>query len=321
MRAAMIVLSDAGQTKMKRSVALNDMRAISELYKLIGYDVRILYREDLENVASLSDYDSLFIFYGGLINFGGKQSENAIRVIQLINEFPNKVVVFGNDVMDPINNKIREGFERITRPVIYASPDGIGGSETGAVDLEVSDEVEINQSFMIGKHLASLPDVAAKPMYDVVYGGRDRPAMRRRLQKVAQSHSLLTYSKISKSLEDTNAASLNSKYLFDNAQLRVINSLGKYSLMLEEKRKKYFTSRVFEQLFSNSIVLFDKGWPTLKEFWRSDNTFDGSVDDLLVKLDAPYNEQRVAEQHEMARNFNYDKYINQEAEALARILS
>ena len=321
MRTAMIVLSDAGQTKMKRSVALNDMRAISELYKLIGYDVRILYREDLESITSLSGYDNLFVFYGGLINFGGKQSENAIRIIQLINEFPNKVIVFGNDVMDPVNNKIREGFERINRPVIYASPDGIGGSEAGTVDMEISGEVEINQSFMIGKHLASLPDVAAKPIYDVVYGGRDRPAMRRRLQKVAQSHSLLTYSKISKSLEGTNAASLNSKYLFDNAQLRVINSLGKYSLMLEEKRKKYFTSRVFEQLFSNSIVLFDKGWPTLNEFWRSDNTFDGSVDDLMVKLDAPYNEKRVAEQHEMARNFNYDKYINQEAEALARILS
>lgn len=321
MRVAMLVLSDAGQTKMKRSVALNDMRAISELYKLIGYDVRVLYREDLESITSLSGYDSLFIFYAGLINFGGKQSENAIRTIQLINEFPNKVVIFGNDVMDPVNNKRREGFERINRPVIYASPDGIGGSKTGTVDMEVSGEVEINQSFMIGKKLASLPDVATKPMYDVVYGGRDRPAMRRRLQKIAQSHSLITYSKINKSMEDTNAKTLNSKYMFDNAQLRVLNSLGKYSLMLKEKRKKYFTSRVFEQLFSNSIVLFDKGWPTLNEFWRPYNAFDGSVDDLMVKLDVPYSEERVAKQHEMARNFNYDKYINQEAEELARILS
>ena len=317
----MIVLSDVGQPRKKLSVPLNDMHAISEIYKLAGSQAHILYREDLEDKSTLNDYDNLFVFYAGLINFGGIQSKASLKVIRLVNDFKGPVVVFDNDVLDPVNNKKREGFERITRPVVYASPDGIGGAEKGTIDLDVSSELEINQSFVIGKKLSKMSDVITEPQYEVVYGGRNRPAMKRRLCEIAKKHSLIAYSGIIDALKETNAKLLSSRYNFNNAQLRVVNSFGKYSLMMKEKNKNYFTSRVFEQLFSNSIVLFDKQWKTYECFWRDFNTFDGSVEDLSRRLDAEYDAGLVAEQHEFARSFDYDAYIENEAKELAKVIS
>lgn len=317
----MISLSDVGQPRKRLSVPLNDMHAISEIYKLAGSRTHILFREDLETKSSLNDYDNLFVFYAGLVNFGGIQSKASLKVIRLVNDFNGPVVVFNNDVLDPVNNKKRAGFERITRPVVYASPDGIGGAEKGTTDVDVSGELEINQSFVIGKRLSKMSGVVTKPQYDVVYGGRNRPAMRRRLCEIAKKHSLLAYSNVIEALKETNAKLLRSGYNFSNAELRVVNSLGKYSLMLKENRKNYFTSRVFEQLFSNSIVLFDKQWKTYECFWRDFNTFDGSVEDLSRKLDVEYDASLVAEQHEFARSFDYDAYIESEAKELAKVIS
>lgn len=316
----MIVLSDTGQPRKKLSVPLNDMHAISEIYKLAGSETHILFREDLEDKSSLNDYDNLFVFYAGLINFGGIQSDASLTVIRLVNDFNGPVIVFDNDVLDPVNNKNRAGFERITRPVVYASPDGIGGAEKGTIDLDVSSELEINQSFVIGKKLSKMSDVVTKPQYEVVYGGRNRPAMKRRLCEITKKHSLIAYSGIIYSLKETNAKLLSSKYNFNNAQLRVVNSLGKYSLMLKEKNKNYFTSRVFEQLFSNSIVLFDKQWKTYECFWRDFNTFNGTTEDLSRRLDTEYDASLVAEQHDFARSFDYDAYIESEAKELAKVI-
>lgn len=316
----MIVLSDTGQPRKKLSVPLNDMHAISEIYKLAGSETHILFREDLEDKSSLNDYDNLFVFYAGLINFGGIQSDASLTVIRLVNDFNGPVIVFDNDVLDPVNNKNRAGFERITRPVVYASPDGIGGAEKETIDLDVSSELEINQSFVIGKKLSKMSDVVTKPQYEVVYGGRNRPAMKRRLCEITEKHSLIAYSGIIDSLKETNAKLLSSKYNFNNAQLRVVNSLGKYSLMLKENKKNYFTSRVFEQLFSNSIVLFDKQWKTYECFWRDFNTFNGTTEDLSRRLDTKYDASLVAEQHDFARSFDYDAYIESEAKELAKVI-
>ena len=320
MKTAMIVLSDSGQPKGKPSVPLNDMRAISQIYKTAGFDCQILYREDLENLYDLNEFDNLFVFYGGLINFGGQQSKNALKTIELINSFQRPVVIFANDVLDPVNNKIRDGFERIERPVIYASPDGVGGAEKGTIDLNVSDEIEINQSFAIGKNLSKLQDVSMFPQVDVVYGGRDRPAMRKRLKEISSHHTMMIYSNIAKSMKDTHAKIFKSKAKFDNAQLRVINSFGRYSLMLYEKKKSYFTSRVFEQLFSNSIVLFDKRFKELSCFWNDDNTFS-NLEELQELINQKWTVDRVQEQHAMARNFDYDAQIEKEASELKRLLS
>lgn len=320
MKTAMIVLSDSGQPKNKNSVSLNDMRAISQIYKVAGFDCQILYREDLESLSDLNNFDNLFVFYGGLINFGGQQSKYALKAIELINDFKRSVVIFANDVLDPVNNKIRDGFERIERPVIYASPDGVGGSEKGTIDLNVSDEIELNQSFVIGKALSKLQDVSIIPQVDIVYGGRDRPAMRKRLQEISDHHSMLVYSNIVKSMKDTHAKILKAKVKFDNAQLRVINSFGRYSLMLYEKKKSYFTSRVFEQLFSNSIVLFDKKFKELSYFWNDDNAFS-SLEELQELINQKWTIDRVQKQHEMARNFDYDAQIEKEASKLKQLLN
>lgn len=320
MKTAMIVLSDTGQPKGKPSVPLNDTRAIFQIYKTAGFDCKILYREDLENLSDLNDFDSLFVFYGDLINFGGKQSKNALKAIELINNFKHSVVIFDNDVLNPVNNKIRDGFERIERPVIYASPDGVGGAEKGAIDLNVSDEIEINQSFVIGKNLSKLQDVSMLPQVDVVYGGRDRPAMRKRLREISKNHTMMVYSHIAKSMKDTHAKIFKSKANFNNAQLRVINSFGRYSLMLYEKKKNYFTSRVFEQLFSNSIVLFDKQFKELSYFWNDDNTFS-SLEELQELINQKWTIDRVQKQHEMAKSFDYDAQIKKEASELKRLLS
>lgn len=316
----MIVLSDSGQPKNKSSVSLNDMRAISTIYKAAGFECQILYREDLESLSDLNDFDNLFVFYGGLINFGGQQSKYALKAIELINNFERSVVIFANDVLDPVNNKIRDGFERIERPVIYASPDGVGGSEKGTIDLNVFDEIELNQSFAIGKALSKLQDVSIIPQVDIVYGGRDRPAMRKQLRKISDHHSMLVYSNIVKSMKDTHAKILKAKVKFDNAQLRVINSFGRYSLMLYEKKKSYFTSRVFEQLFSNSIVLFDKRFKELSYFWTDDNAFS-SLEELQGLINQKWTIDRVQKQHKMARNFDYDAQIEKEASELKRLLS
>lgn len=319
MKTAMIVLSDSGQPKNKPSVSLNDMRAILQIYKVANFDCQILYREDIESLYSLNDFDNLFVFYGGLINYGGQQSKYALKTIELINNFDRSVVIFANDVLDPVNNKIRDGFKRIERPVIYASPNGAGGAEKGAIDLNVSDEIEINQSFAIGKALSELQDVSIYPQVDVVYGGRDRPAMKKRLREISHSYSMLVYSNITNSMKDTRAKIFKSKVKFNNAQLRVINSFGRYSLMLYEKNKNYFTSRVFEQLFSNSIVLFDKQFKELSCFWTDDNTFS-SLEELQELINQKWTVDRVKAQHEMARSFDFDGYIRKEADELQKII-
>src|SRR5699024_11393560 len=79
--------------------------------------------------------------------------------------------------------------------------------------------------------------------------------------------------------------------------------------------------RSFEQLFSNSIVLFDKQWKTYECFWRDFNTFDGSVEDLSRMLDVEYDASLVAEQHEFARSFDYDAYIERSEEHTSELQS
>ena len=186
--------------------------------------------------------------------------------------------------------------------------------------MNVSDEIEINQSFVIGKNLSKLQDVSMFPQFDVVYGGRDRPAMIKRLKEISNHHTMMIYSGIAKSMNDTHTKIFKSKVNFNNAQLRVINSFGRYSLMLYEKKKNYFTSRVFEQLFSNSIVLFDKRFKELSCFWNDDNTFS-SLEELQELINQKWTVDRVQEQHAMARNFDYDAQIEKEASELKRLLS
>ena len=237
-RVAMTLLSDSGLQRNKRKVALNDIEAIAELYKINGYTPEILYTDDLKAKSDLNEYDTLFIFYGPVVLFGGKQSPYLRHVIELVNSFKKSVVFFANDVLDKVTNDDRAGFVSIDRPIYYASPSGSGQTDTKKFDLLGS--LEINQSFMIGKRLAELPQVEQQPEFKVIYGGRNRPAMVKRLNALSKRFSFLAYSKIAQALPKATEFKMDT--LLNNAELRVLNSFGEYSLMLHEKKKEYFAS-------------------------------------------------------------------------------
>lgn len=317
-RVAMTLLSDSGLQRNKRKVALNDIEAIAELYKINGYTPEILYTDDLKAKSDLNEYDTLFIFYGGVILFGGKQSPYLVHLIEMINSFKRNVVIFANDVMDKVvNRNDKPGFVSINRPVYYASPTGSGGSDSETSDFEILADLEINQSFIIGKRLAELPPVEQQPEFKIIYGGRNRPAMVKRLNALSKRFSFLAYSKIAQALPKATEFKMDT--LLNNAELRVLNSFGEYSLMLHEKKKEYFTTRVFEQLLSNSLVMFDRDWEVYMPFWNEWNTF-GSMDELIEKIDQPYSKVRLQEQHEMVRSFDFDREIEKQAKALKEVI-
>lgn len=315
-KVGMVVLSDTGLFREKNSVVLNDLISLKKIIESNqSMECSIFFRDEIE--AALR-FDALFIFFGGLINFGGKQTENAAAVINLANKFNGPVIFFGNDVLGKYDNRERDNFVRFERPVYFANPSG--GSTLGieTKDLDVAGVIELNQSFMIGKGLAQQENIPTKPRYDVVYGTRARPALLKRLQYLADHSKMLTFGNINKKIKNT--VKLNSKMIFSNSEMRVINSFGKCTLMLYETHKEYFTSRVFEQLASNSLCLFDKNWKVYQMFWNEGNTFDGSMDDCLRLIHAPYSEEKVRQQHKALRSFDFDSYIDQECKNVESIL-
>lgn len=315
-KVGMVVLSDTGLRKDLNTVIWNDL---VNLQKIIEFDgklqCRIYFRDEVDKALNA---DILFILYGGLISFGGVQAKNAASVISLANRFNGPVIFFGNDVLSRYDNRQRDGFVRFERPVYFANPSGGATLNVEAKGLEVAGMFELNEAFMIGKKLAQMPNVDAKPKYDVVYGTRYRPPLMKRLNYLSKHCKMLTFGNINKKIKNTEK--LKVKMTFNNAEMRVINSLGKYSLMLHEVHKDYFTNRIFEQLASNSIVLFDRDWSTYKMFWKDDNVFDGSMKDCLRLIKQPYSKERVQRQHEMLRAFDFDSYIEKECRSVESVL-
>lgn len=311
---ALVVLSDTGMIPDQISIPRNDLIAIKSIIEHTGELTAELYnRDELDNAR---DARMLFVHFGGVVNFGGVQSKSVVDVIELINSFDGKVVIFSNDVMGGLDNEERIGFIRIERPVYYADPSGKPDlSKTKG--LEIISSFEINQSFAIGKWLSQQMQLMVEPVYDAIYGGRARPKMKKRIQAVADNVELVTYSGISK--EITGARVLYTDRLFNNNELRSINSLGRYSFMFHEPLKEYYTSRLFEQLFSTSIVLFDRDYRVLSDFWTDDNTFSGTSE-LVKKVQEPYSKERVHKQHAMAMSFDYDKYIHRQCAELVAVL-
>lgn len=314
-KVGLISYSDSGLVKNKPSVVFNDLKAISEILEFNGnIRAQIIYRDELNQASSC---DALFVHCGTIVNFGGKQSQTVIDAINLINTFNGPVVMFSNDVIDGINNKERAGFLRVERPVYYSDPGIRINGQKLVHDIQIIDSLEINQSFAIGKALSQLDFLELEPKYDISYGGRDRPKLIKMLQKVADSSRMLAYWNVSKKLKG--CAVLFTSRNFDNDELRVVNSLGKYLIMPFEPNKEYFTSRVFEQLFSNGIVLFDKKYKAYQQFWNDTNTYN-STDELLKLIKMPYSKDRVQRQHEMARNFDFDSYIHAECSEFERMI-
>ena len=313
----MVVLSDTGLRKELNTVIWNDLVSLKKIIEFNNsLECHIYFREEIEN--ALND-DILFVLFGGLINFGGMQTTNTVNVITLANKFDGPVVFFGNDVLGKYDNRERENFVRFERPIYFANPSGGKTLDVETKGLDVAGTFELNEAFMIGKELAKKDDVSTFPRYDLVYGTRARPSLMKRLNYLADHCNMLTFGNLNKKMK--NSVKFNVKMIFNNDEMRVINSFGKYSIMLHEKHKNYFTNRIFEQLASNSIVLFDCSWETYKMFWTDDNVFDGSMDDCLRLINEPYSDDRVQRQHKMFRSFDFDSYIEQECKNVEKLLT
>lgn len=316
MDVAMIAVSDGGIAIDKNSVQYNDMRALQKEFVEAGYSCEIIFREEISR--ALKAKKAIFAHVGTIVNFGGEQQDNLVNALTVINNFKGPVIAFTNDLIDGIKNSDRLGFVRIDRPVYYSDPAGIGNAENITKGLEIIGGITLNQSWEIGKQLSQLPELKLVPKYDYIYGGKNRPKIAKYLKEVVkQNDNGVLYGKINQDV--VSKYSFTQKYCFSNKDIRIVNSLGKYSFMFYEKNKRYFTSRVFEQLFSNSIVLFDTKFKELECFWTSDNTFT-TVDDLIERLKEPWSWERVHKQHEMAKNFDYDSHIQEEANELQKII-
>ena len=313
----MIAVSDGSIRQGKNSVQYNDMRAIQQELVAAGYSAEILFRNEIGKAVKAKK--ALFAHIGTIVNFGGIQQDALKNSLNAINQFDGPVITFTNDVIDGIKNNDRSGFVTIDRPVYYSDPGGINNAEKLTKNLDIISGITLNQSWVIGKKLSERPLLKKEPIYDYIYGGRNRPKIVRYLKKVVKQNSNgLVYGKI---CQDVSAKyNFSQKFCFTNDDVTTIDSLGKYSFMFYEKNKNYFTSRVFEQLFSNSIVLFDTEFKELKDFWRDDNTFS-TPEELQQRISEPWSWERVKKQHEMAKAFDFDSHIQEEARALKKIIN
>lgn len=312
----MIAVSDGGIAIGKNSVQYNDMRALQQEFVKAGYSAEILFKNEYSK--ALKAKKAIFAHIGTIVNFGGIQQDTLKEALNVINQFDGPVIAFTNDVIDGIKNQDRAGFVKIERPVYYADPGGFDNSKKLTKDLQICGGLSLNQSWVIGKNLAKLKDVKTAPKYQYIYGGRNRPKIVKYLKKLTSVDDTgLLYGEINQDVKSK--FSFSQKFCFTNRDVRTIDSLGKYSFMFSEKNKNYYTSRVFEQLLSNSIVLFDTEFKELKEFWTDNNTFSNQ-DELIDRINEPWSWERVKAQHEMVRNFNFDKRINKEAQELVKII-
>ena len=316
MDIALIAVSDGGIAVGKNSVQYNDMRALEQEFVKAGYSAEILFRNEISK--ALKAKKAIFAHIGTIVNFGGIQQDNLVDCINTINQFNGPVIAFTNDVIDGIKNQDRPGFVKIERPVYYSDPAGITNAEKLTKDLRIAGDITLNQSWIIGYELSKLNDSGLEPRYNYIYGGRNRPKIVKYLKNlVSKDDNGLLYGKISDDVQSK--YSFRQKFCFTNRDVMTIDSLGKYSFMFEEKNKTYFTSRVFEQLFSNSIVLFDKKFKELSYFWTDDNTFT-TEDELIERVKQPWSLERVKKQHEIAKSFPFKEKINQEVKAIQEII-
>ena len=172
--------------------------------------------------------------------------------------------------------------------------------------FEIIQDFVIDNAFEIGRTLLDHKFPVTKPQYDLVEGGSARTAYIKQLKKIASMFdgSILLYDKIADKVDGV--TKLKKKRTFRNYELSIVDSFGKYSLMMYEAKKDYFYPRVFEQMFSNSIVLFDKRLKQYQCFMDETNTYD-SLEELIDMLKQPYDFERVKKQHQKLLDFDFDE--------------
>lgn len=301
---AFIVISDAGLRKGRHLVVQNDLWSIGETMKRnAGLTYKIYYRDEMD-IETINKSKVLIAGNAGIVNFGGVQSENVKNSLEVINKFDGPVIFFNCDVKGGFKNDKRDNFVKIERPIYYADPKGV--HDPSKSQFEIIEDFVIDNAFEIGRTLLDHEFPATKPQYDLVEGGSARTAYIKQLKKIVQMFdgSVLLYDKIAEKVDDV--IKMKKKRTFRNYELSIVDSFGKYSLMMYEAKKDYFYPRVFEQMFSNSIVLFDKRLKQYKCFMDDTNSY-GSLEELVEMLKQPYSEQRVEEQHQKLLDFDFDE--------------
>lgn len=301
---AFIVISDAGLRKGRHLVVQNDLWSIGETMKRnTGLTYKIYYRDEMD-IETINKSKVLIAGNAGIVNFGGVQSENVKNSLEVINKFDGPVIFFNCDVKGGFKNDKRDNFVKIERPIYYADPKGV--HDPSKSQFEIIEDFVIDNAFEIGRTLLDHEFPVTKPQYDLVEGGSARTAYIKQLKKIVQMFdgSVLLYDKIAEKVDDV--IKMKKKRTFRNYELSIVDSFGKYSLMMYEAKKDYFYPRVFEQMFSNSIVLFDKRLKQYECFMDDTNSY-GSLEELVEMLKQPYSEQRVEEQHQKLLDFDFDE--------------
>ena len=301
---AFIVISDAGLRKGRHLVVQNDLWSIGETMKRnAGLTYKIYYRDE-KDIETINKSKVLIAGNAGIVNFGGVQSENVKNSLEIINKFDGPVIFFNCDVKGGFKNDKRDNFVKIERPIYYADPKGV--HDPSKSQFEIIEDFVIDNAFEIGRTLLDHEFPVTKPQYDLVEGGSARTAYIKQLKKIVQMFDgrVLLYDKIAEKVDGV--IKMKKKRTFRNYELSIVDSFGKYSLMMYEAKKDYFYPRVFEQMFSNSIVLFDKRLKQYECFMDDTNSY-GSLEELVEMLKQPYSEQRVEEQHQKLLDFDFDE--------------
>lgn len=301
---AFIVISDAGLRKGRHLVVQNDLWSIGETMKRhAGLTYKIYYRDEMDSDI-INKSNILIAGNAGIVNFGGIQSKFVQNSLKVINNFDGPVIFFNCDVKGGFKNDKRDNFVKIERPIYYADPKGV--HDPSKSQFEIIQDFVIDNAFEIGRTLLDHKFPVTKPQYDLVEGGSARTAYIKQLKKIASifDGSILLYDKIADKVDGV--TKLKKKRTFRNYELSIVDSFGKYSLMMYEAKKDYFYPRVFEQMFSNSIVLFDKRLKQYQCFMDETNTYD-SLEELIDMLKQPYDFERVKKQHQKLLDFDFDE--------------
>lgn len=315
-KIAITAIGDQGLSLDKSSVDLNDVLAVKGMLDAKGFFTKIIDRNKLDQIK---DYDVLFVKCGVIVNYGGKQSKHLQNVIQIINDFDGPVLMMSVDQDFILPNQERDGFMTINRPVyfLYSGENAKDVAKAQMKDVDVIDAVQFYQGVQVGKQLSDIPFLDIDPIYDAVYGGQARKELLKRLIQVSEKYSLLTYGGVKEKVPKSIA--INASFNFDSREIRVINSMGKHSFIFFKPKTPWLTPRIFEQLDSNSMVLFDTRWEGTRPFWTDKNTFS-SQDELMERMKYEPTEKDIKEQHELSLAFDYDKYNEEQISHIMKFL-
>lgn len=314
-----VALSSIGDMKLnfnKSTVDLNDVLAVKHMLENVGIKVN-LFNTDNTEIAYKADI--LFLKCGVIVNWGGQQTENLKSLIDLVNNFDGPVFMMSVDQDFVFPNSEREGFKSIVRPVyfLYSGEDHKEQALKQMKGFEIADSFQFYQGVQIGKDLISEPFLNVIPQYDAIYGGQARKELLKTLELISRKYSLVTYAGIRKKLDKSIHLPVN--FNFDSKELRVVNSLGKHSFLFYKPKTPWLTPRIFEQLDSNSMVLFDTRWKATELFWTDKNTFS-SQDELMDLMEYEPTEKDIKEQHKLSLAFDYDKYNEEQISHIIQLL-